>query len=126
MKRNCSTGEDFDKESCELRDILLQRSYYNKQLKKAFNQAKSQFCEMLLFSNRVESSNTTTRSHQQVRNILQMHRWLLQMDTKLTPFIKAYLEITFKRALLYRTIWFKVITHLTEINFVVICQVSIQ
>lgn len=66
LKRNCFCDEDFQCEAMALRGWLLERGYSKKSIKKAFNQAKMQTRQSLLFFFKPKSGPPCFESHHHI------------------------------------------------------------
>lgn len=106
LRRNCSNDTDFAREANKLRERLLERGYSPTCLKKAFKRARGQLRHNILFSKKTAPTSQPTirvittynKQHGTLKNILQKHWHLLQIDPNLKPHITATPTITYRKA----------------------------
>lgn len=105
IRRNCARDEDFEREARALYDRLLNRGYSKKVLKRAYQQAKQNLRDTLIFKQKVRDSHptikliTTFTAHQQeIRNLISNNWHFLSEDPVISKYVANVPQITYRRS----------------------------
>lgn len=105
LRRNCSENAHFESEARALRERLKARGYSNKCLKRAYLRAKKSDRSQLIHGRTnpkldpgLRLITTFSGQHQQMRDLLQKHWYLLMGDPNVSKHLKDHPGITYRRS----------------------------